>query len=61
MTNTIGESLGRIAEYMGATVKQVTFQGDVGLHVAKTLYGIMYGSEKMPAEKGKCLGKGKNF
>ena len=40
MTNTIGESIGRVAKFCGAEVKHVTFQGDVGLHVAKTIFGI---------------------
>ena len=48
MTNSIGESLGRIAEFVGADVKQVTFQGDVGLHVAKTLYGMQNKKNEMP-------------
>ena len=48
MTNSIGESLSRIADFVGAEVKQVTFQGDVGLHVAKTLYGMMNKKSEMP-------------
>jgi len=51
MTNSIGESLGRIADFAGAKVRQVTFQGDVGLHVAKTLYGMMQLKGKMPGTK----------
>ncbi len=50
MTNSIGESLGRIAGFLGADVKQVTFQGDVGLHVAKTLYGMKNHQEEMPTD-----------
>jgi arginyl-tRNA synthetase len=39
MSNTIGESLSRIFEANGATVKRVNYQGDIGLHVAKSIWG----------------------
>tara|TARA_B100000745_G_scaffold300606_1_gene255906 strand:+ start:7226 stop:8863 length:1638 start_codon:yes stop_codon:yes gene_type:complete len=38
--NAVGESLTRLYEYQGATVKRVTFQGDVGMHVAKAIWGL---------------------
>ncbi len=62
MTNTIGESLYRIAKFSGADVKNVTFQGDVGLHIAKALWGISHIGEALPVdsapyEKQKFLGK----
>ncbi len=37
MSNTIGESIARIIEANGAEVKRACYQGDVGLHVAKTV------------------------
>ncbi len=40
MTNAIGESLARITESSGATVIRANYQGDVGLHVAKAIWGI---------------------
>ncbi|MFH2085878.1 MAG: arginine--tRNA ligase [bacterium] len=40
MSNTIGESLARILEANGATVKRACYQGDVGLHVAKSVWGM---------------------
>jgi len=40
MSNAIGESLSRILEFSGAEVKRANYQGDVGLHVAKTIWGI---------------------
>jgi arginyl-tRNA synthetase len=40
MSNTIGESLSRLIEYAGATLVRANYQGDVGLHVAKALYGM---------------------
>lgn len=35
LPNTIGESLSRIAEFSGAEVRRVNYQGDVGMHVAR--------------------------
>ena len=40
MTNAIGESIARILEHSGAQVSRANYQGDVGLHVAKALYGL---------------------
>lgn len=39
MTNTVGEALARILEYSGARVRRVNYQGDVGMHVAKAVWG----------------------
>lgn len=41
MSNAIGESLSRIIEYSGAKVIRANYQGDVGLHVAKCIWGIL--------------------
>ncbi len=41
--NALGESLARLHEVAGAEVRRVTFQGDVGLHVAKALWGLQHG------------------
>ena len=51
MPNVIGSTLARIFEWNGAEVKQVNYQGDVGLHVAKAVWGIMHG-EKDPYVAG---------
>ncbi len=40
MSNTVGESLARLFEASGATVKRANYQGDVGLHVAKSVWGM---------------------
>lgn len=40
MSNTIGESIARLYEYSGAEVRRANYQGDVGLHVAKCLWGL---------------------
>lgn len=42
MGNVIGEALSRIAEWNGADVVRNTYQGDVGLHIAKTIWGIQH-------------------
>ncbi len=59
MSNTIGESLCRILEANGATVKRACYQGDVGLHVAKSIWGLMAkmkNDEMSPAKlKGQTL------
>ena len=47
MSNTIGESIARLMESQGALVKRVNYQGDVGLHVAKSVWGM---SKKMEQE-----------
>ncbi len=41
MSNTIGESLARLSEFIGTEVKRANYQGDVGLHVAKSIWGKM--------------------
>jgi arginyl-tRNA synthetase len=39
-SNTVGESVSRLLEAMGANLKRANYQGDVGMHIAKSLYGI---------------------
>ena len=39
-TSICGESISRLIEFAGGTVHRVNFGGDVGLHVAKTLYAL---------------------
>lgn len=39
-TNMVGESFSRLQEALGAKVYRAIYQGDVGLHVAKTMYGL---------------------
>jgi len=40
MSNAIGESLARLIEFSGAEVKRACYQGDVGMHVAKSIWGM---------------------
>lgn len=41
MSNVIGESLARLTENEGAHVLRACYQGDVGPHVAKAIWGLM--------------------
>src|SRR3989344_1679421 len=45
MTNAIGESIARILEHSGAAVSRANYQGDVGLHVAKAIWGLLKNPE----------------
>lgn len=41
MSNAIGESISRLVQFSGAEVKRANYQGDVGPHVAKALWGLV--------------------
>jgi arginyl-tRNA synthetase len=51
MTNAIGESIARILEHSGAAVSRANYQGDIGLHVAKAIYGLLK-DEKLQDQSG---------
>ncbi|MCX6786274.1 MAG: arginine--tRNA ligase [Candidatus Kaiserbacteria bacterium] len=55
MSNVIGESLARLIENEGAAVIRVNYQGDVGPHVAKALWGLQKKGIKEP-ETAKEIG-----
>ncbi|MFA6476501.1 MAG: arginine--tRNA ligase [Candidatus Paceibacterota bacterium] len=63
MSNTVGETLSLLFTANGAEVKRACYQGDVGMHVAKALWGMfklepeLPGSEASSNEKIKFLGK----
>ena len=63
MSNTVGEAMARLIAGNGAEVKRACYQGDVGVHVAKTLWGMFKLENEMPseeatlAEKLKFLGR----
>ncbi|MBX4200164.1 arginine--tRNA ligase [Candidatus Parcubacteria bacterium] len=42
MSNTIGEAVSRIIQWNGAEVKRANYQGDVGMHVAKAVWGMLH-------------------
>lgn len=48
MSNTIGEAFCRIIELTGADVKRCSYQGDVGRHIAMTIWGLQFLSEPWP-------------
>ena len=39
-TNAVGESIARLFMMNGANTKRVNYQGDVGMHVAKAIWGL---------------------
>jgi len=39
MSNAIGEAIARVLEFAGADVVRANYQGDVGVHVAKAIWG----------------------
>lgn len=65
MSNSIGESISRVVEFSGATTVRANYQGDVGLHVGKAIYGLQkFGmpDQSEPASKqatyiGECYSK----
>ncbi|MDD5152608.1 MAG: arginine--tRNA ligase [Candidatus Pacebacteria bacterium] len=59
MSNTIGESIACIMETTGAEVKRACYQGDVGMHVACAIWGIIDLKKDGSAEpmNSKFLGK----
>lgn len=62
MSNTIGEAIARLYEASGAKVIRANYQGDVGLHVAKAVWGykkmsmIPWGTKNLQSEV-KLLGE----
>lgn len=57
---SLGESVSRILEFSGLKVVRTNYQGDIGMHVAKTLWGLLNLKKlklKEPStDKGKWLG-----
>jgi len=47
-SNTVGEAIARLLEWQGHTVKRACYQGDVGMHVAKSIYCL---KQKLAADK----------
>ncbi len=63
MGNIVGESLSRLLKTTGAEIKNSTYQGDVGLHIAKAIWGIKQNISEKPddsasiSEKTAFLGR----
>ncbi len=57
---SLGESISRILESRGIKVIRANYQGDIGMHVAKTLWGMLnlkkLGLQEPENEKGRWLG-----
>src|SRR3989344_462883 len=60
-TFILGESLARILEYLGNDVFRANYQGDIGLHIAKAVWGIrklgLPSQELSLEDKAKFLGQ----
>lgn len=64
MSNTIGESISRLIASQGAEVKRACYQGDVGMHVAKAIYGnlkLKTQNEKLDEKEEKIREWGKAY
>lgn len=69
MANAVGESVSRIVEFSGAETIHANYQGDIGLHVAKAIYGLnkfgLPDENKNVSEKafyiGECYSKASNI
>jgi arginyl-tRNA synthetase len=60
MANAIGEAISRILEWNGAEITRVCYQGDVGMHVAKALWGMIQNKSAFPHD-GDSLKDKMNF
>ncbi len=71
MSNAIGEAISRVVEFSGATVVRANYQGDVGLHVAKSIWQIqkknvdyktLFANDPSKAAEwiGQCYSEGSN-
>ena len=57
----LGEALSRILEASGAHVVRANYQGDVGPHVAKCLWGFIKLHKKTPPKKGQGIWLGEVY
>ena len=53
--NGIGEAISRLMQFSGAEVKRANYQGDVGRHVARAIWGLIESGES--ASDVKALGR----
>jgi len=47
MSNSIGEAISRIIETGGSHIKRLSYGGDVGLHVAKSIFAVLVQKDKI--------------
>jgi arginyl-tRNA synthetase len=57
MSNSIGEAIARLHEASGAKVIRANYQGDVGLHVAMTVWAMKNILKELPTESEPILNK----
>jgi arginyl-tRNA synthetase len=57
MSNAIGESISRLLQFSGAEVKRANYQGDVGPHVAKCIWGL----QKLELDPASAVSLGKAY
>lgn len=57
MSNAIGESIARLIDFHGAKIVRANYQGDIGPHVAKAIYGILKKGEGIDGVSEKIIGK----
>ncbi len=57
MSNAIGESISRVVEFSGAKTVRANYQGDVGPHVAKAIWGIMNSNEAYQGQNALWVGQ----
>lgn len=60
MSNAIGESISRLVEFSGADVVRANYQGDIGLHIAKAVYGL-FQDEKLQDRSGSYNAQASNI
>ena len=60
MSNTIGEAISRLSIFSGAETKRANYQGDIGPHVAKAIWGMMQHEAEMPND-GDSLARKSEF
>ncbi|MEN9621659.1 MAG: hypothetical protein RLZZ67_93 [Candidatus Parcubacteria bacterium] len=51
MSNAIGESIARLISSQGAKVRRMCYQGDFGMHVAKTMWALLKNEAEMPGKR----------
>ena len=56
MSNSIGEAISRLVEFSGAKTKRACYQGDVGLHVAQTILGLLHSEHASKSTNISLLG-----
>jgi arginyl-tRNA synthetase len=57
MANAIGEAFSRLAEWNGAEVKRMCYGGDVGLHIGKTIWGMIQNKPAFPQDGDRLTDK----